>query len=317
MESKQNLPASKRLVVLSAAINNSKSPIKAEDCIEKSQRLKIPIYTVTYKTGNRYAPDNFVRLSDRTGGKTTLAKTQDEIRTAARDFMGGTSNKNATISGQYIVEFTTANPRNGRLYQYEIRYNEKRLAATYTAPKEEGGGFKSYGLLIFLIVALIGGALAWMLYQAKQKKVAFETNKGLEQEALLKKAEAREKDFHNESNNQKNQQPVPQKKDLKKTMIAGGAAPLLVINTGNFSQNFTLDQPQHSIGRADNNDIVILEATVSGKHASISNENGVYYISDLGSTNGTFVNNKRIRAKQLLNNGDSIQMGAAQLRFQA
>jgi hypothetical protein len=321
MIAKQSLPPDKRLVVLSAAINNSKSPIKAEDCIEKAQRLRIPIYTVTYKTGNRYAPDNFVRLSDRTNGKTTLAKTLDEIKTAAKDFIGGTSSNNAAIAGQYIIEFTTANPKSGRLYQYEIRYNEQRLAATYTAPREEGGSFKNYGLYIFLIVALIGGGIAWLLYQAKQKKLAFETNKDAEQEALLRKAEVRERSVQNEVDKQihqkSGQQPVSQKRDLKRTMIAGGgAAPLLVVSAGSFSQTFSIDRPQHFIGRAAGNDIVIPEATVSGKHASISKEEGIFFISDLGSTNGTLVNNMRIQGKQLIKNGDLIQMGAAQLKFQ-
>ncbi|QHT67008.1 FHA domain-containing protein [Rhodocytophaga rosea] len=312
---KQNLPENKRLIVLSAAINNSRSPIKAEDCIEKSLRSRIPIYTITYKTGNRYAPDNFVRLSDRTNGETTLAKTQSEISAASKKFISRTtaSKKN---TGAYILEFTTANKANGRLYQYEVRYQNQRQPATYTTPVQESSG---YGLYIFIIVALVGGGMAWFLYQTKQKKLAFESGKQAEQDALLRQASATGNRIQPEVNRQpERSQPVQvPAKDLKRTILAGGStSPVLMVSAGTFSQTFTLSQPQITIGRSNGNDIVIPEATVSGKHAVISNENGNFYLTDLGSTNSTLVNNARIQGKHLLKSGDIIRMGAAQLKFQ-
>jgi pSer/pThr/pTyr-binding forkhead associated (FHA) protein len=60
---------------------------------------------------------------------------------------------------------------------------------------------------------------------------------------------------------------------------------------------------------------VIPESTVSGKHATISNEGGNFYITDIGSTNGTFIDNQRIQGKHQLKPGDIIRVGAAQLKF--
>ena len=100
-------------------------------------------------------------------------------------------------------------------------------------------------------------------------------------------------------------------------MIAGGgASPVLMVSAGNFSQNFNLDRPQLTVGRGSSNDIVIPESTVSGKHATITNENGHFYLTDIGSTNGTFINNIRLQGKQMLKPGDTIRMGAAQMQFQ-
>lgn len=312
MVAKQNLPDNKRLIVLSAAINNSRSPIKAEDCIEKSQRTRIPIYTITYKTGNRYAPDNFVRLSDRTNGETTLAKTLNEIRKAVTNFINQTST-GAKVSGAYVLEFTTSNAANGRLYQYEVRYKDQRQPSTYTAPKLKGNFISEYGWYTFLLVALIGGGMAWFLYQTKQKKAVFEAGKQAEQESFLRKAA-------NEENRQEIK-PRPQikepVKDLKRTMVAGADhMPVLMVSAGKFSQNFAITQAQMTIGRAAGNDIIIPEPTISGKHALVSTDHGAFYLSDLGSTNGTLVNNFRIQGKHLLKTGDIIQMGAAQLKFQ-
>jgi pSer/pThr/pTyr-binding forkhead associated (FHA) protein len=318
---KQNLPGNKQLIVLSAAINNSRSPIKADDCIEKAQRLKIPLYTITYKTGNRYAPDNFVRLSDRTNGETTLAKTLDEIRTATRDFISLPPAQPAT-AGEYVLAFTTSNPQNGRIFQYEVRYKGQRQAATYKAPQAEAGFLANYGLYVFGIVALLAAGMGWFVYQSRQKKIEYETNKFTEQEARLRENEAKEvqaqqkaeRQVETKSHNKPAAQIPP--RDLKKTMISGGGtAPTLMVTAGSFAQNFSLDRPQFSLGRATNNDIVIPESTVSGKHATITNEGGNFYITDIGSTNGTFINNQRIQGKHQLKPGDIIRVGAAQLKF--
>lgn len=263
----------------------------------------------------RYAPDNFVRLSDRTFGETTLAKTLTEISTAARSFVSHKASS-AKKSGAYILEFTTANKANGRLYQYEVRYQNQKQPATYTTPVQESGS--GYGLYIFIIVALVGGGMAWFLYQAKQKKLGFESGKQTEQDALLREATAKENRLQQELNRPASvaEKPSPAR-DLKKTIVAGGGtAPILMVSAGAFLQNFTLDQTQMTIGRGPGNDIVIPEATVSGKHALITNENGSFYLSDMGSTNGTLVNNSRIQTKYLLKSGDVIRMGAAQLKFQ-
>jgi hypothetical protein len=318
MAEKQNLPQNKQLIVLSAAINNSRSPIKAEDCIEKAQRLKIPIYTITYKTGNRYAPDNFVRLSDRTNGETTLAKTLDEIRTVTRDFITLPPAKPAS-AGAYMLEFTTTNPQNGRIFQYEVRYKGQRQAATYKAPEAKAGFVANYGVYVIGIVLLLAGGMAWFVYQTRQKKIAYETNKFPEQEARLRENEAkeiREQQAGQQPETRSFKNPVSQAppKDLKQTMIAGRpTAPALQVAAGTFSQTFTLDRPQVSVGRAAGNDIVIPESTVSGKHATITHEGGNFYITDLGSTNGTFINNHRVQGKHLLKPGETIRMGAAQV----
>jgi pSer/pThr/pTyr-binding forkhead associated (FHA) protein len=138
----------------------------------------------------------------------------------------------------------------------------------------------------------------------------------------LRKNEAREKSAAQEEVRQAEtgsySQPVTQAPtgNLKRTMIAGGgAAPTLMVTAGTFSRNFTLDRPQLAIGRAAGNDIVIPEATVSGKHATITNEGGNFYLTDTGSTNGTFINKQRIQGRHLLKPGDTISMGAAQLTF--
>ena len=70
-----------------------------------------------------------------------------------------------------------------------------------------------------------------------------------------------------------------------------------------------------SIGRAKNNDVRIQDSTVSSHHAKIVTFYNASYIEDLGSTNGTFVNGKRV-TKHTLNCGDIISLGALTLKVE-
>ena len=64
-----------------------------------------------------------------------------------------------------------------------------------------------------------------------------------------------------------------------------------------------------TIGRKDGNSIVLLDQHVPGNHAEIIVRNNKVYLEDLHSTNGTFLNGKRISGKVQLSNKDEITIG--------
>lgn len=70
-----------------------------------------------------------------------------------------------------------------------------------------------------------------------------------------------------------------------------------------------------TIGRADDCDIVIENPYISSKHALIRKKGNKFTIQDLNSTNGTFVNGKRIKNITRLKNNDIIVMGDVELKF--
>jgi pSer/pThr/pTyr-binding forkhead associated (FHA) protein len=70
-----------------------------------------------------------------------------------------------------------------------------------------------------------------------------------------------------------------------------------------------------TIGREQGNDLVVDEDTVSSHHARLVSRDGGWWIEDLGSTNGTTVNDAQVDGTRVLRTGDIIQMGRVQLRF--
>jgi len=71
---------------------------------------------------------------------------------------------------------------------------------------------------------------------------------------------------------------------------------------------FPVERPVVHIGRSAENDIRIADDSVSGAHATLVRRGAVWHLIDLASTNGTFVEGKKI-------DGEAIVEGAAELRF--
>jgi len=78
--------------------------------------------------------------------------------------------------------------------------------------------------------------------------------------------------------------------------------------------SYETESEQISIGRNPKNDIQIDNMAVSNFHAVVKKVMNAYFIEDLQSTNGTFVNEKKIAKYELLD-GDEIIIGKHQLLF--
>lgn len=86
------------------------------------------------------------------------------------------------------------------------------------------------------------------------------------------------------------------------------------LSGGLKGQRFTLRAGRCTIGRGGDNDIVVDDPSVSIGHAWIMNQHGRYLIMNTLSTNGTFVNDRRIHEANL-KHGDHIRLGQAEMVF--
>lgn len=87
---------------------------------------------------------------------------------------------------------------------------------------------------------------------------------------------------------------------------------LIVVDSGPSSilpgTHFDL-APQTTIGRGPTNTILLNDNFISGEHTRLWNRNGIWYVQDAGSTNGTYVNNQPARDPLPAKVGDIIQVG--------
>lgn len=70
-----------------------------------------------------------------------------------------------------------------------------------------------------------------------------------------------------------------------------------------------------TMGRGEQNDLVLPDPFSSSEHAEIFFRNGQYWIRDLGSRNGTYLNGVRLTRPTVLADGDSLRVGSVTFRF--
>jgi hypothetical protein len=91
----------------------------------------------------------------------------------------------------------------------------------------------------------------------------------------------------------------------------------LVVRQGvNVGTTYHVTSAEAVLGRDEDTEISVRDPEVSRRHARISWQSGDYYVEDLGSTNGTFLNGALVTSPQPLRSGDTIGVGQTLLVFQ-
>jgi len=93
--------------------------------------------------------------------------------------------------------------------------------------------------------------------------------------------------------------------------------PILTVVEGKYTnQYWVIDKDQVVLGRDDESDIVVPERQISRQHIRIFREESSYFVEDLDSRNGTWVNGQRIQGTHEIFDGDEIHIALAlRLRF--
>jgi pSer/pThr/pTyr-binding forkhead associated (FHA) protein len=91
----------------------------------------------------------------------------------------------------------------------------------------------------------------------------------------------------------------------------------ILVRTGALrGRRMPIRVPVVSVGRADFNDIVLAEPSVSTTHAKLQRKDGLWVISDLGSTNGTYVEGEPVAGETPLAPGTTIRFGDVAVLFE-
>jgi pSer/pThr/pTyr-binding forkhead associated (FHA) protein len=106
----------------------------------------------------------------------------------------------------------------------------------------------------------------------------------------------------------KTRTPAPARKGKPPRTVA------VLGSNGGRAQTFRLDG-QMQIGRADACQIKVDDTYVSTFHARIFNRDGAWFLEDLGSTNGTYLNQRRVTSPVELAAGDRVKLGKTTLEL--
>ena len=114
----------------------------------------------------------------------------------------------------------------------------------------------------------------------------------------------------------------PRKRTDQTEILAGLNQKPLVLKKARFlvtrgrdeGKEMVLETPHVSIGTLAENDLVLVDPTVSRKHAIVEETSGGYVLRDLDSTNGTFLDGVRIR-EGYLSAGSVLRLGQTEMIF--
>jgi hypothetical protein len=97
-------------------------------------------------------------------------------------------------------------------------------------------------------------------------------------------------------------------------VTARGPALVIRAGGGRVGESFAVDRERTSIGRRPDAQVFLDDVTVSRDHALLIRRGDAWYLDDMGSLNGTYVNRSRIES-QRLEEGDEVQIGKYKLTF--
>ncbi len=90
--------------------------------------------------------------------------------------------------------------------------------------------------------------------------------------------------------------------------------PKIIVKRGDDVREIDLSKETFSIGRTPENDLELKDSLISRRHSSIVRRGKEFHVYDLGSSNGTYVNQEKIEVR-VLKDGDQIRLGETQITF--
>lgn len=91
---------------------------------------------------------------------------------------------------------------------------------------------------------------------------------------------------------------------------------IIISEKGGAERRESFDRPEITVGRTQGNDLMLPKGNVSKRHAKLALKDGHCVVTDLNSTNGTYVNRRRIAQPTTVNEGDRIYIGDFILRVE-
>ena len=278
--------------------------------------LKIPIYVVKYPIKGCEHCSNIDVISKKTYGLTI----ENEDVSVASNLLGTCYEKmNDRHYGQdYLISFHTIIPRDGNQHTFLLSVEGKEYSLSFVAPtfslkmwvKENILFFIFILIILFFIIAL----LVFFVYKRRKKRNIDILNLQLEQQIIQENANSNWQSLEDYRRQTQEKERVNKEMKQLKLMQNKNLYPRLQYLIDGRERCFSVTKAEITIGRDEDNDLILFSDSVSKHHAKLFFNNIDFEIRDLGSTNKVIVNGDFVKQKSLTN-GDIIGLGEVVIYF--
>lgn len=309
MSSRPGLPFRKVVIVLSDGKDEG-SALTIDDGIKKAQLSSIPVYTIGL--GPNVDSQPLTRVSRLTGGNSLFVPTSTDL-VALYDAIS------EQLKNQYILTYvTTAIAGDGQQHNMGLSVTigdsilkDERI---FTAPRvtEVATGMWLWIAIAILVIMIIVLIIVMVTQIGKSKGEGAEAEAYPPESATV--AESMTMTDSIAGGDEEGRQTLrgAAQYPADKTVIMRAeeflTAWIEITKGPDKGKSFNLKEERTKIGRTGANDISLSDDTISREHAVIDNEEGKYRLTDLASTNGTFVGGKKISTR-VIKDGDKIGFG--------
>ena len=309
----------KAVIVLTDAVKeDEESTHNIDDCIAHAVRLGIPVYTIGEGADVNAPP--LEKIAQETGGSYYFAANPGELFKLYQQI-------SRNIHNEYVISYKSRMRSSDAPKTHTLTLKVNYEGNTYTASKNFipvviPAQYSTVGLILLIILAALVLLLAIYFIWRKNKKRCPQCGRLIDKNALVCP-------YCGYSFVPIPEKPIPESEpeptimaedtEEEKTRVVhkggSGFAWLTVVEGQDKGKTFELyGKDVFSIGRSAVNDVLLEDSSVSRKHAKISKKGKKYFIHDLASSNGTFVNDKRVDIAEI-KDGDMIYIGDVTLIF--
>jgi len=293
------------IVVVSDGLNSQMDRRTFRALGDNAARAHVPIHTIAFSPTDERGPLlNLGEVSKRSNGTFRWAKTADDLR-AQIDTLSDELNK------QYVLTYKIdARSLEGRTFALSC----EELTSNALVYDSSGGAFGyapatrpllPWWLWALAGIVVFGGAAAIIVARRPKKQMKFSPYKNA--------AAPTTQQSHAPRAQPQSQPPAPA--HAPPVVRAPTRGVLIVVSGELAGRRVDVGAQPITIGKGPATLQISDDPAVSTRHAELALRGGAFVVTDLGSTNGTFVNSQRIAQPTRLADGDLLRFGNTQMKF--
>lgn len=306
----ENVKQKNRKIIVFTDGKDEGSTVSEQRIIQLGYKSGIPIYFICFqKTDNI---QGLARISRLTGGKLICSSRHDDI-------IGMYKTIFLLIKNRFKISYKTSLNQDGLKHKIEIRLNNGEIRDRDSVNVHFPKVFKFTGwfsnnylyILILSILLIITLLFMIMIILIKEKKLLITklSSEEMKQAGIPSQAAPKDLIKNNFELDRTGEELID---NTEESYVNAWIYHKIGSGIGN---KFLINTAEVSIGRDAGNDIIIHDDLINKHHAKIKNILGVFYLFDLISESGTFLNGKKLLRPKMLYDWDEIILGKSTLIF--